>query len=86
MNRNKIKTKRQKQHTHKCVSLWYGLAFIVNEKLKNRTYKLWKGHDSIPILQLARFMGKKNKQKRNRDIIENDGFKQLNHELGSRLD
>ena len=28
-------------------------------KMKSRFYKLWKGDDKIPILQLARFRSKK---------------------------
>ena len=40
-------------------SLWYGLAFIVNKKWKNKIYKLGKVDDRIPVLQLARSRGKK---------------------------
>ena len=46
----------------KFTCLWYGLAFIVNQKMKSRFYKLWKlwkGDDKLPILQLARFRSKK---------------------------
>ena len=32
------------------ISLWYGLTFIVNQKWKNKTYKLGKGDDRIQIL------------------------------------
>ena len=40
-------------------SLWYGLAFIVNKKWKNKIYKLGKVEDRIPVLQLARSRAKK---------------------------
>ena len=33
-------------------SVWYGLEFIVNKKLKNKIYKLGKVDDRIPVLQL----------------------------------
>ena len=36
------------------MSLWYGLAFVVNQKFKNKIYNLGKKDDSIPMLQLAR--------------------------------
>ena len=50
------------------ISLWYGLAFFVNQKLKNKIYKVEKGddrvpmkgpNDRVPILQLARSRSKK---------------------------
>ena len=40
------------------ISLWYGLAFSVNQKLINKIYKLGKADYRIPILQ-------KTKRKRN---------------------
>ena len=43
------------------ISLWYGLAFIVNQKWKNKIYKLRKV-DRIPILQLVRSRSKKQKE------------------------
>ena len=55
------------------------LAFIVNKKLENKIYKLGKVDDRIPVLQLARSRGKK--QKENDRCIEKDGFKP-----SSRLD
>ena len=51
------------------ISLWYGLTFIVNQKWKNKTYKLGKGRDRIHILQLAR------SRKETEIWIEKDGFK-----------
>ena len=47
--------KRQKLY----LSGSYRLAFIVNQKLKYRTYKLRKGDDRISVLQLAIFRSKK---------------------------
>ena len=40
-------------------SLWYGLAFIVNKRWKNKIYKLGKVDDRISVLQLTRSKGKK---------------------------
>ena len=49
------------------------LAFIVNKKLKNKIYKLGKADDRIPVLQLTRSRGKKQKES---DVsIEKEGFK-----------
>ena len=41
------------------ISLWYGLAFMVNPKLKNKIYRPGKSADRIPILPKT-----KRKQKR----------------------
>ena len=43
--------------------LWYGLAFIVNQKWKSKIFKLWKVDDRIQILEPAR-----SRNKRNRDM------------------
>lgn len=45
---------------------WYGLAFIVNQKLKSKIYKLEKGDDRFPIMQLARSRSKKPNEKENK--------------------
>ena len=43
------------QQRQKIISLWwYGLAFIVSQKWKNKIYKLGKVEDRIAILQLVR--------------------------------
>ena len=54
------------------ISVWYGLALIVDQKWKNKIYKLGKV-GKIPILRLARSMSKK--QKETDDMIEEYGFK-----------
>ena len=41
--------------------LWYGLAFIVNQKWKSKTYKLGKVDDRTLVLQIARSRGKNQK-------------------------
>ena len=46
---------------HIILSLWYGLAFIVDQKWKNKIYRLGKVHDKIPILQLIRSRSKRQK-------------------------
>ena len=46
------------------LSLWYGLAFTVNQKWKNKIYTLKKADDRIQILQLARFNKKDKKTPR----------------------
>ena len=46
------------------ISLWCGLAFIVNQKWKNQIEKLGKVDDKIPILQLTRSKSKKTKKPR----------------------
>ena len=38
------------------------LAFIVNQKWKNKIYKFWKVDDRIQILQLARSRNKRQKE------------------------
>ena len=43
-------------------SLWYGLAFIVNKKWKNKIYKLGRVEDRIPVLKLTKSRGKKQKE------------------------
>ena len=74
----------RKQHTvsvslygkgHIIISLWYRLAFIVNQKLKNKIYQLGKTDDRIPILQVARSRSKKLNENGNEIRIEKDGFK-----------
>ena len=61
------------------MSFLYGIAFIVNQKWKNKIDKLKKVDERIPILQLTRLRSKKQKET---DIwIEKDDFK-----TGSRLD
>ena len=58
------------------ISLVYWLAFIVNQKLKNKIYKLGKGDYRILILQLGRCRSKKpNENKTKIWWIEKDGFK-----------
>ena len=50
------------------ISLLHGLAFTMNQTLKNKIYKLGKGDDRIPILQPARSRSqkkKKNTEKKN---------------------
>ena len=39
---------------HAFLFFWYGLELIISQKSKNKFSKLWKVHDRIPILQLAR--------------------------------
>ena len=39
--------------------IWYGFAFIVNQKLKSKIYKLGKGDDKIPVPRLARSRSQK---------------------------
>ena len=64
-------------------AIWYGLAFIVNKKLKNKIYNLGKANDRIPVLQLTRSRGKKQKES---DIsVEKDDFKPSSR-LDSRLE
>ena len=41
---------------------WFGLAVIVNQKCKNKIYKLRKLDDRIQILQLARSRNKRQKE------------------------
>ena len=53
------------------ISLWYGLAFIVNQKWKIKIFKLGKV-DRIPILQLTR--SSNNKQKETEIWIKKDEF------------
>ena len=87
-DKNKIKIYKQKTMlVYKCKfvlywqrqSLWHGLAFIVNQKWKNKTFKLGKVNDRIQIIQLATF---RNKSKKETEIrIEKNGFK-----ANSRLD
>ena len=60
-------------HKYINFSLVYGLALIVNQKWKNKIYKLGKVIDRIQILQLATFMNKR--QKETKIWIEKDGFK-----------
>ena len=43
-------------------SVWYGLAFIVNKKWKNKIYKLGKVDDRIPVLQLIASRSKTQKE------------------------
>ena len=43
-------------------SFWNGLALIVNKKWKNKIYKLGNVDDRIPVLQLTRSRGKKQKE------------------------
>ena len=43
-------------------SLWYAIAFIVNQKWKNKIYKVGKVDDRIPVLQLTRSRSKKQKE------------------------
>ena len=65
-----------KYRSYTVISLWYGLAFIVNQKFQNKIYKFWKGYDRIQILQLARFRSKKKSNGNETEIwIEKDGFK-----------
>ena len=45
------------------ISLWYSLAFLVNQKWKVKIYKLGKG-DRIPVLQLTRSRNKTKKKTR----------------------
>ena len=40
----------------------------MNQKLKNKIYKLRKVDDRVQILQLARSRNKRQKSKRNRDM------------------
>ena len=63
------------------ISLWYGLAFLVNQKWKIKIYKLGKG-GRIPILQLTRSRNKN--KKRNRDM--NRGRWVLNQAKKIRLE
>ena len=56
------------------MALWYGLAFSVNQKLKRKIYRLGKGHEIIPTLQLAMSSSKKNKWKRNQDMNLEERF------------
>ena len=46
------------------------LAFMVNQKLKNKIYKLWKDDDRIPVPQLARSRAKQKKRKKKENEIE----------------
>ena len=48
------------------LAVWYGLAFTVNQRFKNKIYKLEKDDERIPILQLARSRSKITKRKQNR--------------------
>ena len=61
------------------ISLWYSLAFLVNQKWKVKIYKLGKG-DRIPVLQLTR---SRNKTKKKRDM--NRGRWILNQAKNIRL-
>ena len=54
------------------ISVWYGIALIVDQKWKNKIYKLGKV-GKIPVLGLARSMSKKQKETDN--MIEKYGFK-----------
>lgn len=45
--------------TYNCIP---GSAFIVNRKLKTKIYKLLKVDHRIPVLQLAKFRGTKQKE------------------------
>ena len=65
----------------KDVSLWYRLAFIVNQKCKTKISKRGKVDEIIPPLQLARARSKKNKNSRESIWNKKDGFKP-----GSRLE
>ena len=56
------------------MALWYGLPFSVNQKLKRKIYRLGKGHEIIPTLQLAMSSSKKNKWKRNQDMNREERF------------
>ena len=61
------------------ISLWYSLAFLVNQKWKVKIYKLGKGY-RIPVLQLTR---SRNKTKKKRDM--NRGRWILNQAKNIRL-
>ena len=56
------------------MALWFGLAFSVNQKLKRKIYRLGKGHEIIPTLQLAMSSSKKTKWKRNQDMNREERF------------
>ena len=44
------------------LAVWYGLAFIVNQKRKNKNYKQEKVDDRIAVLLLARSRSKRQKE------------------------
>ena len=60
---------------HLIISFWYGVALIVNQKLKNKVYKPRKGDDRIQILQLATSRNKKLNKSKTEIWIEKDDFK-----------
>ena len=57
----------------------YGLAFIENQKWKNKVYKLGKVDDRIQILQPARSRNKRPKE--TEMLIKKDGFKPSTKDL-----
>ena len=64
------------------ISLWNGLAFIVNQNWKSKIYKLGKVDKINSVLQLTRSKGKKQKEK---EIwIEEDDFKSCSRLKNSR--
>ena len=70
-DKDKIKTYERKamqslvsMGKDKNIHHWYGIGFIVNEKLKNNIYKLGEVGDTIPFKQLARSRSKSKKKPR----------------------
>ena len=81
MSRKQFKRLQALVKTYNCIP---GFTFIVNQKWKNKIYKLLKVDHRIPVLQLARF--RSNKQKETGIWIEKNDCKFFLNCSGDEVD